>query len=57
MSNTDLVALLPLIVVAVMGAVVMLAGAYGARRVMLHWLTRNRNRLGVDRQRASPCPT
>jgi NADH-quinone oxidoreductase subunit N len=39
MSNTDLVALLPLIVVAVMGPVVMLAGAYGARRVMLHWLT------------------
>ncbi len=39
MSNTDLVALLPLIVVAVMGTVVMLAGAYGARRVTLHWLT------------------
>ena len=39
MSNTDLVALLPLIVVAVMGTVVMLAGAYGARRAMLHWLT------------------
>lgn len=39
MSTTDLVVLLPLIVVAVMGTAVMLAGAYGARRVVLHWMT------------------
>ena len=39
MSTADLVVLLPLIVVAVMGTTVMLAGAYGARRVVLHWLT------------------
>lgn len=39
MSTADLVVLLPLIVVAVMGTVVMLAGAYGARQAVLHWLT------------------
>ena len=48
-----------IIVVAVMGTVVMLAGAYGARRAMLHWLTI----LGVGIALASivsvrsPCPT
>ncbi len=39
MSTADLVVLLPLIVIAVTGTAVMLAGAYGARRVVLHWLT------------------
>ncbi len=39
MSTADLVVLLPLIVIAVMGTAVMLASAFGARRVVLHWLT------------------
>ena len=39
MSATDLFVLLPLIVVAVAGTVVMLAGAFGARRELLHRIT------------------
>jgi len=39
MSKTDLIALLPLAIPAAAGILVMLAGAFGRRAPVLHWLT------------------